>query len=265
MASDNLPIHSGHRTRMRSRLSETGLEGFQPHEVLELLLYCVIPKRDVNPLAHALLEEFGTLDAVLSASPEALSKTPGVGEQTAGFFAALNKVCEDYREACAHIVPNPLSIGHTLRRLPETARHSLKRNLTVFFADLFGRPLCVHSFPGRPNDPAIIRSVLSKALALHCHTVVIFCTGYRSAPSLTKQELDSLHPLADALAGIDAFVIDFILLSDDHLLSLRKENLLSGHPTELQRGLSRWDHWLGPIAHKSSETRWYPLALFDPE
>lgn len=48
-------IHDGHREKMRRRFLETGLEGFADHEALELLLYYAIPRRDTNPIAHALM------------------------------------------------------------------------------------------------------------------------------------------------------------------------------------------------------------------
>ena len=51
--------HVGHRKRLRERAVRTDLEGFQPHEVLELLLSETIPRKDVNPLAHALIDRFG--------------------------------------------------------------------------------------------------------------------------------------------------------------------------------------------------------------
>ena len=58
-------MHSGHRARLRQRFFEEGLSGFAPHEALELLLCFAIPQRDVNPLAHQLIERFGSLSAVL--------------------------------------------------------------------------------------------------------------------------------------------------------------------------------------------------------
>ena len=58
-------IHTGHRQRLRERFRAQGLAGFAEHEVLELLLIYAIPQKDVNPLAHALLERFGSLAAVL--------------------------------------------------------------------------------------------------------------------------------------------------------------------------------------------------------
>ena len=60
-------IHDGHREKMRQRFLKGGLEPFADHEALELLLYYAIPRRDTNPIAHALMERYGSLRAVLSA------------------------------------------------------------------------------------------------------------------------------------------------------------------------------------------------------
>ena len=67
--------HEGHRKRLRQRARATQLEGFQPHEVLELLLTYAIPRQDVNPLAHALIDRFGSLSGVLDASAAELEQT----------------------------------------------------------------------------------------------------------------------------------------------------------------------------------------------
>ena len=263
MPIEKAPIHTGHRTRMRSRFFETGLDGFQPHEILEMLLFCVIPKRDVNPLAHALLDEFGSVDAVLSASPEALVRVPGVGEQTGEFFRALNAFTESYLAGRHHAPHNISSLAAALRYVPENARNTLKYGVIVIFTDRFNRPLSVRSFPGRPNAPSVIRAILEKTLSLHSNNVVIFCTGYRSPHPLSQHEMAAFQPLIAALAGVDAYTVDCILLTPTHLLSLRRENLLTGTATDLQSSLSRPEYWLGPIAVHESETRWHPLSLLN--
>ncbi len=76
-------VHDGHRERMRERFLKNGLEGFAEHEALELLLFYAIPQGNVNPLAHALIEEFGSLMNVLTAPVERLVKVKGVKERTA--------------------------------------------------------------------------------------------------------------------------------------------------------------------------------------
>lgn len=76
-------MHDGHRKRLRERYRAEGLERFAPHEVIELLLCYGRARGDVNPLAHRLLETFGTLKGVFEATPDQLMAVEGVGEETA--------------------------------------------------------------------------------------------------------------------------------------------------------------------------------------
>lgn len=263
MKDGKKPVHTGHRARMRSRLAETGIEGFKPHEILEMLLFCVIPKRNVNPLAHALLDEFGSVDGVLSASSESLSRVPGVGPQTGEFFAALNKALEAYRETCYQTPKSIGTLASALQYVPGSVRKSRKYEVAVLFADRFSRLLSVHSFPGRPDDPAIIRAVLSKTLEIHSHNVILFLCGCREAAQPGKREIDSFQPMIRALTAVDAYAVDCVLLSKEGLFSLRREELIPGAATELQAGLSRWECWLGPIASAEGGCRWHPVSLLE--
>ena len=66
-------IHEGHREKLRNRfINEKGFEHFEDHQILEFLLFYTFPQKDTNPLAHRLLEHFGSLKGVLEARPEQL-------------------------------------------------------------------------------------------------------------------------------------------------------------------------------------------------
>lgn len=93
MADPNKPtakkpggVHAGHRGRMRQRFLQSGLESFQDHEVLEFLLFYAVPRRDVNEMAHLLLDRFGTLAGVLNAPEEELRDIAGVGPRVSHFL-----------------------------------------------------------------------------------------------------------------------------------------------------------------------------------
>lgn len=79
----NEQIHKNHRNRMKNTFVENGFKAFSEIQKLEFLLFFAIPQKDVNPLAHSLLSEFGSLNKVISASFEDLLKVPGVGKHTA--------------------------------------------------------------------------------------------------------------------------------------------------------------------------------------
>lgn len=89
-------VHEGHRARLRERLSREGLDHFQPHEVIELLLFYCIPVRNVNQLAHELVNRFGSVGGVLGAAPEALLTVPGVGAATADWLSSLGPLLDEY-------------------------------------------------------------------------------------------------------------------------------------------------------------------------
>ena len=92
-------IHDGHREKMRQRFMTGGLDAFADHEILELLLYYASPRRDTNPIAHALMERYGSLPAVLAAPMEDLKRTEGIGESAAVLLHLVPQVCRRARLA----------------------------------------------------------------------------------------------------------------------------------------------------------------------
>ena len=63
-------VHDGHRQRFKEQFLQSGLDGFNSHQLLEMLLYYSIPRKDTNPLAHRLMDTFGSLSGVLEAEYE---------------------------------------------------------------------------------------------------------------------------------------------------------------------------------------------------
>ena len=94
-----MTMHEGHRRRLRERFRLEGLENFQPHEVLELLLFYAHARGDVNPLAHQLLDTFGSLRGVLEAPVDQLMQVPGVGLETATLISLMVPMFRRY-EMC---------------------------------------------------------------------------------------------------------------------------------------------------------------------
>ena len=86
-------IHEGHRARMKKKLLENGERSLADHELLEVLLYYAIPRRDTNELAHRLLKQFGSLRGVLSAPVQELACVSGVGQQAALLLGMVPMLC----------------------------------------------------------------------------------------------------------------------------------------------------------------------------
>ena len=108
-------VHAGHRARLRERFLKEGLSGFSEHEVLELLLMFAIPQKDVNPLAHALIGRFGSLSAVLEASPAELMRVAGVGQNAAALLSLMPQLMGYYQHSAMGEKPSITNLSSARR------------------------------------------------------------------------------------------------------------------------------------------------------
>ncbi len=90
-------LHQGHRERLRNRFIREGLDHFEQHNMLELLLFYSIPQRDTNEIAHRLLNRFGTISDVFSAPVEELETVEGVGHHSALLISSVQQISDIYR------------------------------------------------------------------------------------------------------------------------------------------------------------------------
>lgn len=90
--------HAGHRKRMKQRYAETGLLGFSDHNVLEMLLFYAVPRKDTNQLAHDLINRFGSYTAVMEASREELMQVDGITEHSATLINLVTQMNRRYFE-----------------------------------------------------------------------------------------------------------------------------------------------------------------------
>ncbi len=96
MPEKKVNVNAGHRGRMRSRYLANGFEGFQDHEILELLLFYALPRRDTNKIAHELIIRFHSLSGVFDADINDLKQVEGVAEGAAVFLKMMPDVFKAY-------------------------------------------------------------------------------------------------------------------------------------------------------------------------
>ena len=92
-------IHQGHRSRVRDRVRKEGLENFQEYQVLEYALSFVIPYKDTNPIAHELIDVFGSISGVLEADIDDLCKVKGISDVSAHFLTSIIKIYHFYEKS----------------------------------------------------------------------------------------------------------------------------------------------------------------------
>ena len=93
--ADNNP-HKDHRSRLRCRFLSEGLSSIPDHNILELLLFFAIPRKDTNEIAHSLIDKFGSLSGVFDADYNLLINTEGIGENAATLIKLIPSLARAY-------------------------------------------------------------------------------------------------------------------------------------------------------------------------
>lgn len=220
--------HAGHRQRMKERFIQGGLDGFAPHEVLELLLFYAIPQRDVNPLAHRLIERYGSLHAVLEAPADELANTEGIGPNAAVLLSLVGKTArkieESRRQARKEIKNRADAVEHCtalLRGLREEHFYAVCLNgkMELIQSVLIARGTLseVQAYP---------RQVAEAVLRCNAHSVVI-CHNHPGGSSIpSQQDVEITRVLGSVLASLDVALADHIIVSDRGALSMVSCGLL---------------------------------------
>ncbi len=130
MSIKDSDIHKGHRQRMRRKFIEHGSRAFDTYELLEMLLYHVIPYKDTNPVSKNLLAELGSLDGVFEADSDALMRVEGVGRGACEFIKAISELTATrHLDAAARRGPVVYDdfdrVGDLLLRTFDTTRQSV--------------------------------------------------------------------------------------------------------------------------------------------
>lgn len=220
-------IHDGHRQRLKNRFLEEGLEHFDEHQVLELLLFYCIPRQDTNPIAHALLEHFGSLAQVMEASPAELKKVAGMGESSATFLSLLNSFCRYYQI-------NRSSSAVILNTLDECGRYLMpflygRRNETVYLLclDAKCKVLCCKEVgEGSVNSAAVpIRRIVEMALGANATTAVLAHNHPSGIAVPSGEDQLTTRQLALALSAVDIMLADHVVVADDEFVSMRQSGM----------------------------------------
>ena len=219
-------IHDGHRERLRQRYLRTGLTGFDDLAILELLLCFAIPRRDTNPIAHALLDRFGSLASVLEAPPEELRQVEGIGESAAVLLTLVPAVARQHliQRSCAG---RPLT---TTARLSEylLPRFFGERDEVVWLLCLDAqlRPLdCRLLFRGSVNTTGVsVRKIVQVALGCNA-TSVVMAHNHPSGlalPSLEDEQ--TTQSVRQALAAVGIPLADHIIVADGQYYSFSEHD-----------------------------------------
>lgn len=225
---------SGHRRRLRERFLKSSLEGFHDYEVVEFMLTFAIPRRDVKPLAKALIARFKGLSGILEASPGELMEVGGCGQRSVELFALLKESASAYVGEKAAARPPVRSAADVVCFVNDhyKAYGAEGERLFALFLNSKNEILGMEMVHEGAIDGELIhpRAVMEKAFGHNARSIIFVHTADGQA-SPSKGERALAQGLEAAARSIDILVHDHIIVGRNNFLSARDLGWLRGGPS----------------------------------
>ena len=222
-------IHDGHREKVRARFLTAGLDAFADHEALELLLYYAIPRRDTNPIAHSLMERYGSLSAVLEAPVEDLRKVEGVGESAAILLRLVPQLSRRARLADVQetVLNSTERAGTSLLELFSGLSREVLYQLCL---DRKGKLLaCKRLSEGSANNTDLNIRLLMENAILTSASAVILSHNHPSGIALpSRDDINTTEQARTALETIGVKLADHIIVADGDFVSMADSGFFEG-------------------------------------
>ena len=217
-----------HRQRLRSRFMRAGKQALQDYELLELIMFRAIPRRDIKPLAKTLLAEFGDFNRVISAPSSRLLAIKGVGESVIQEFRIVTAAAE--RLAQVEVLNRDiLSNWQALLTYCHIAMaHKENEEFRILFLDKKGNLIADEEQQKGTVDhvPVYRREVVKRALELNACSVVLVHNHPSGDPKPSKADVALTHHIQAALDTVKITLHDHIIIGAQSHASLHDLGLL---------------------------------------
>lgn len=217
-------VHHGHRERLKERFAKHGLDAFENHEILELLLFYAIPRKDTNELAHRLLNEFGSLPAVLEAEQDALCRVEGISTHSASLIRLCSQLFVRYEAEKQVSVRAFSDIEHVATYLkPFFAGESIEKALVLSTNNRFELLGCdVLSTGTVTTTEARTREIAEYALRRKATGIILAHNHPSGFASPSTEDVQLTSRLVQNLRAMDIAVMDHLIFAGKNYTSLRK-------------------------------------------
>ena len=225
MGNGKVNPHAGHRAKLKKRFISGGLDDFEDHNILELILFFAIPRRDTNEIAHALLAKFGSFSAVFEASVAELCQVDGVGEHTAQLIKTYPAVAKRYykdRFKEEKKLPEYRALGQNL--VLEFAGCDHEKVQALFYDNSLGFRGQEILHEGDINSVSFsFRKVCDAALQHNAAYIVLAHNHPRGLPIASSEDLHTTTQIQRFLSQMGVTLIDHFIVAEGHYSSIQKE------------------------------------------
>lgn len=221
-------LHDGHRERLKETYLENGLDRMNDIQALELLLFYAVARRDTNELAHALLERFGSLDALFHAGVEELEEVPGVGRHTAILLTMIPQIMKKSAVSKTNEI-RQITSSHDAGKflVPRFMGEQDEIVLMICLDNKRSILCCCEMGRGVVNTVNInIRRAVEKALRVKA-SAVILAHNHPGGLAIPSREDDNVTKnLYNALEIVGIHLEDHIIVADGDYVSMADTGMM---------------------------------------
>lgn len=221
------PHYEGHRQRLRARLLEAGGDALQDYELLELILFAALPRRDVKPLAKQLLQEMRGVWNLLNADP-ALLRSLGLGDATIALLRSVALLGLRAHRSAAFDAP----LLNNWERIVDYCRaamaHERKEQFRLLFLDRRNQLIReeVQGHGTIDHTPVYPREVVHRALELGAGALVLVHNHPTGDVTPSKADVDMTRAIIDACTPLEIIVHDHMIVGRDKVTSFKSLGLM---------------------------------------
>lgn len=221
------PHYAGHRDRLRQRF-RTDAAALADYELLELLLFRVIPRADTKPLAKALLARFGSLAEVLGAPEKLIKEVPGAGDTVALDLKIVETLVK--RSARSRVMQREVlgSWNKVIEYCTAAMAHEPREQFRILFLDKKNRLIAdeVQQQGTVDHTPVYPREVMRRALELSATAIILVHNHPSGDPTPSRADIDMTRLLVEAAKTLNITVHDHVIIGKEGHTSLRGLKLI---------------------------------------
>jgi DNA repair protein RadC len=225
----DVPHHVGHRDRLRERFVKSGLGGLQDYELLELVLFSAIPRKDVKPLAKQLIKDFGGLAGVMGADIVELQKVKGISENAAVLLKSVHALTQKMLRGEMEKKPVLGSWQKLIDYCHVAMAHEKREHFRVLFLNRKNQLMADEQQQVGTVDHASVypREVVKRALEIGATALILVHNHPSGDPNPSDNDIAMTEEIIRAAAALDILVHDHLIIAQSGHISLRSLGLLS--------------------------------------
>lgn len=219
-------LHANHRKRLDSKIEKYGFDSLNEYEQLEYILYVVRPRIDTNEIAHLLIDEFGSLSAVLSTSAKKLQKVEGVGYRTASFISQLNVVSgivlRSHEERKKVNFSNQSEMIGYIQTFYIGKKHEV---VYIFILDRNNNLIKIQKISDGNNrqTEVYVNKIMMSAMENHAASIVIAHNHPSGNSTPSPEDVSTAHYLREVLGTVGINLLDNVIVSDNNYYSFKED------------------------------------------